>query len=146
MEDIKVIICEDEFLLANDLKRQLESFGCRVTRIFRRGEELIGFLESKPPSDQPDAILMDICLAGSLSGIETARIVEGQSGAAIVFLSGVSEMKIMEETCRTKPHPFLLKPVDVQQALVSLRLAVYQQALESKIRDYRRRYGELVPC
>ena len=135
---MKVAIFEDEFLLANDLKTQIQRFEYEVVALFRNAEEGIqAFREISNPSDLPELVMMDITLAGKMSGIEAARIISEEFGMAIVFLSGMSQMEVIEEAFRNKPHAFLIKPFEIQQALVSIRLAVYQRSLERQLSGCR---------
>ncbi|MCX6269265.1 MAG: response regulator [Bacteroidetes bacterium] len=142
MRPLKIAIFEDEFLLANDLKHQIQQYNYEVIAIFRKAEDgLVFFNNLQRPEDLPDIVLMDISLAGKMSGIEAARIMEAKYSFALVFLTGMSQMDVFEETFKTKPHAFLIKPFDIQQALGSIRLAVYQQSLESKLANNQEEYG-----
>ncbi len=137
MRPLKIVIFEDEFLLANDLKRQVQLYNYVVTAIFRKAEEGLLYLEElKKPEDLPDIVLMDISLAGKMSGIEAAKILVSKYNFAMVFLTGMSQMDVFEEVFDTRPHAFLIKPFDIQQALVSIRLAVYQKTLENRLLRY----------
>ncbi|MDP1622691.1 MAG: response regulator [Bacteroidales bacterium] len=134
MPPLKIVIFEDEFLLANDLKRQIEQFDYTVVGIFRKAEQGLKFFDDiQKPEDLPEIVLMDISLAGTMSGIEAARLLILKYNFALVFLTGMSQIDIFEEAFKTKPHAFLIKPFDVQQALVSIRLAVYQRDLETRL-------------
>jgi DNA-binding LytR/AlgR family response regulator len=138
MAPLKIIIFEDEFLLAHDLKLQIQLFDYEVIAIFRKAEEGLKFLEEiKRPENLPDIVLMDISLAGKMSGIEAAKILLEKYSFALVFLTGMSQMEVFEEAFKTQPHAFLIKPFDIQQALVSLRLAVYQKSLENELLRYQ---------
>ena len=134
MPPVKIVIFEDEFLLANDLKRQLQPFNFEITAIFRKAEEGVAYLESIEKTTLfPDIVLMDISLAGKMNGIEAALILTAKYDFALVFLTGMSQMDIFEEAFKSKPHAFMIKPFDIQQALVSIRLAVYQKTLENRL-------------
>ena len=134
MDPVKVVIFEDEFLLANDLKRQLQNFNFEVTAIFRKAEEGVEYLKSIENTGLfPDIVLMDISLAGKMNGIEAAMILTSKYDFALVFLTGMSHLDIFEEAFKSKPHAFMIKPFDIQQALVSIRLAVYQNNLENQL-------------
>jgi DNA-binding LytR/AlgR family response regulator len=138
MPPLKIIIFEDEFLLANDLKRQIQQFDYEVIAIFRKAEDGLKFLEGiHQPAALPDIVLMDISLAGKMSGIEAARIMVAKYDFALVFLTGMSQMDVFEEAFKTKPHAFLIKPFDVQQAIINIRLAVYQKTLENRLLKYQ---------
>ncbi|MEI7724641.1 MAG: response regulator [Bacteroidota bacterium] len=134
MRPLKIAIFEDEFLLANDLKRQIQPYNYEVIAIFRKAEDGLQFFEEiQEPENLPDIVLMDISLAGKMNGIEAAQIMMAKYNFALVFLTGMSQMNIFEEACKTKPHAFLIKPFVIQQALVSIRLAVHQKNLENQL-------------
>ncbi|HNY03398.1 MAG TPA: response regulator [Bacteroidales bacterium] len=134
MTPTKIIIFEDEFLLATDLKQQIQKHGYEVIALFRKAEEGIHFIRSiREPEELPEIILMDISLAGSMNGIEAARILQKEFNFTLVFLTGMSQMNIFEEAFETRPHEFLIKPFDIQQALVSIRLAVNRKQIEDEL-------------
>jgi DNA-binding NtrC family response regulator len=138
MLPIKIVIFEDESLLANDLKRQITPFNYEVTAMFRKAEEGLEYLADDRNKDGfPDIVLMDISLAGKMSGIEAAKIISEKYNVALVFLTGISQLETFEEAFQTKPIAFLIKPFDIQQTLVNLRLAAYQKALENKLLNYQ---------
>lgn len=100
--------------------------------MFRKAEEGIAALDQgtvKPA----DVVLMDISLAGSMTGLEAGRIITDKYSSALVFLTGLSHVETFEEAFKTRPVAFLLKPFDIQQALISIRLAVYQKQLETRL-------------
>jgi DNA-binding LytR/AlgR family response regulator len=144
MPPVKIVIFEDEFLLANDLKRQLQQFDFEVTAIFRKAEEGLSYLEGiGNPADFPGIILMDISLAGKMNGLEAGQVITRKYDTALVFLTGMSQLEVLEEAFDTKPHAFMIKPFEIQQALVSIRLAVYQKELESRLRKCEAVAGRL---
>jgi len=139
MNPQKILLFEDEYLLANDLSRQLQPYGFEVMAIFRKAEEGIKWLEEiQFPVRLPDLVLMDISLAGKMSGIEAARIILEKYNVALVFLTGMSQMDVFEEACRNKPHAFLIKPFVIQQALTGIRLALYQKQLENQLEELQK--------
>ncbi|MFZ4522101.1 MAG: response regulator [Bacteroidales bacterium] len=144
MKPLKIAIFEDEFLLANDLKRQIQQYNCEVIAIFRKAEEgLKAFKEINRKEDLPDVVLMDISLAGQMNGIEAAKILTAEYNFALVFLTGMSHMEVFERSFDTKPQAFLIKPFDIQQALGSIKLAVYQKSLEEQLVQCRTEISEL---
>ena len=145
MSPLKIVIFEDEFLLANDLKRQIEQFNYVVISIFRKAEDGLKFMEEiQNLEDLPNVVLMDISLAGKMSGIEAARIMVEKYNFALVFLTGMSHLEVFEEAFKTKPHAFLIKPFDVHQALVSIKLAVYQKTLETRLLKHQEELEEKI--
>ena len=129
----KVVIFEDEFLIANDLKQQIQPFNYEVTAMFRKAEEGLQYLaDLSNPEDFQDVVLMDILLAGKMTGIEAAEVITQNYDCALVFLTGLSHLETFHEACKTKPHAYLIKPFNINQTIVSINLAVYQNHLEKQ--------------
>ena len=145
MQPLKVIIFEDEFLLANDLKQQIQQFNYEVTAMFRKAEEGLQYLAAlSSPEDYPDVVLMDISLAGKMTGIEAAEVIMQNYSCALVFLTGMSQIGIFDEAFKTKPHAYLLKPFAINQTIVSIKLAVYQNTLEKQLLRYQSELEEKI--
>ncbi len=145
MSAVKIVIFEDEFLLANDLKRQLEKYNFEITAIFRKAEEGLKYLADIEHTEKfPDIVLMDITLAGKMNGIEAGQIITQQYDFPLVFLTGMSQLDVFEEAFKSKPHAFMIKPFDIQQALVSIRLAVYQKSLENRLLKHQEELEEKI--
>jgi len=140
----KIIIFEDEYLLANDLKRQLNGFGYEVVAMFRKAEDGIEYLASlDKPELIPEVVLMDISLAGKMSGVDAAVIISEKYLCAIVFITGMSQFEFFEEAFRNKPFAFLIKPFEVNQAIVSIKLALYLRTLESQLVESRKELEDI---
>ena len=73
-----------------------------------------------------------------MNGIEAAQIMVAEYNVALVFLTGMSQMDLFDSVFREKPHAILTKPYDIQQALVSIRLALYQKTLENELLKCRK--------
>ena len=137
-ESFNVILFEDEFLLANDLKMQIRPFNYNVTAVFRKAEEGLEYLASlSNPNDFPDVVLMDISLAGKMTGIEAAEVISKKYHCALVFLTGMSQIGVFDDAFKTRPQAYLIKPFDINQAIVSIKLAVYQNKLEKELLRYQ---------
>lgn len=142
---LKVIIFEDEILLANDLRMQIEPYGFKVLSIFRKAEEGLAWLEDQARDGVVfDVILMDITLAGKMNGIEAAGLIMENFGCAIVFITGMSQLNVFDEAFSARPHAFLVKPFDLNQAIVSIRLAVYQNRLEKELIRHQSDLEEII--
>lgn len=134
MSSGKIIIFEDEYLLANDLKRQIMAFDYEVSAMFGKAEEGLAYLSKiEKQEDIPDVVLMDISLAGRMNGIEAAEIISANYHCAVVFLSGMNQQEVFEECFKVKPRTFLLKPFDIYQALLTIKLAIYLNKLELRL-------------
>jgi CheY-like chemotaxis protein len=118
MRKARILIVEDESLIALQLKLKLGGMGYDVCEPARRGEDAIAAARS----DDPDFILMDIGLMGDMDGIEAARRIGGFSPARIIFTTGHLDPDTESRALALHPAAFLPKPIDALD-LQSLLLA-----------------------
>ncbi|MDB5023413.1 MAG: response regulator [Mucilaginibacter sp.] len=123
-----ILIVEDQFIEANNLKFILKKAGYFVCSIARSVSEALRIIEK----ENPDLVLLDIQLQGNLTGIDLARILKDKN-IAFVFLSANSNKQILDAAKSTKPYGFLVKPFREKDVLVMLDVAWYlhQQNQES---------------
>ena len=129
---LRVLIVEDEFVVANYLRLMLEKAGYTVEGIadsVDKARKLIGARE-------PDMVLVDIFLKGDQTGIELAHELNGRS-IPFVYISANSNESILEEAKITKPYGFIVKPFRQKDVLTTLEIAAYRHAhsLEVRIRQ-----------
>jgi CheY-like chemotaxis protein len=103
-----ILLVEDEGLIALHLMEVLTNAGYTVTALITSGEELLALLEH---SAKPDAIIMDIGLAGEIDGIETARRLRDRHNIRVIFLTAYSDQNRLEEANEVNPYEYLIKPV-----------------------------------
>lgn len=127
----KILIVEDEFIVANDLRLILEKAGYTVNAIADSAEEA----QQNLLQQRPDIVILDVRLKGKLSGIDLARKLK-EENIAFIYLSANSNQQILEEAKKTEPYGFLVKPFREKDLLVALEIAWYlhQHSLESKLR------------
>lgn len=106
--DSKILIVEEEIIVAEDIKQQLENKGYDITGIVNNGRAAI----EKVKETKPDLILMDITLQGELDGIETAQQIRNVYNIPHIYLTVYTEDKIMEKAKKTQPSDFIKKPFD----------------------------------
>jgi two-component system response regulator HydG len=116
----KILIVEDQYIEANNLKRILKEEGYRVCRVARTVKEALTILDD----DTPDMVLVDIRLDGELSGIELARSLN-QRNMAFIYVSANSDRPTLEAAKSTRPYGFLVKPLRRKDLLVMLDVAWY---------------------
>jgi CheY-like chemotaxis protein len=114
-------IVEDEGLIALHLTEILEKNGYRITDPVSSGEMALLALEKSP---KPDLILMDIGLAGSLDGIETAKKIRQRYTLPIIFLTAYSDRSRIEEAKEISSSAYLTKPVSEEDLLAAIRDAL----------------------
>ena len=107
MNGPKVLIVEDEHIIALDLKMRLESKGYYVYNIVSKGEDAVKIAQA----NIVNLILMDIMLQGKIDGIDAAQKIREKEKIAIVFLSGNSDLLNSQRLKNAKPDGTLKKPI-----------------------------------
>jgi CheY-like chemotaxis protein len=108
MNQPRIVIVEDERIIAEDLKRSLEMRGYRIAAIVSSGEMAL----EKVSEHQPDAVFMDIALSGEMDGIEAAERIQELFGIPIVYLTAYMDEERLTRAQRTGPRFSCIKPFD----------------------------------
>lgn len=118
----RILIVEDEFIVADDLEHQLLKLGCEVVGAAASGDEAIALANEK----RPEIVLMDIQLQGKMTGTEAAKIIQRNTGAAIIFVSAFPAVFVRDPGQMTPPGVCLSKPFSPVQ------LRAVLESVESK--------------
>jgi CheY-like chemotaxis protein len=113
----RVLIVEDELIVADDLEWQLRQIGCAVVGIAASGEEAVSLAEQ----ERPDVVLMDIQLQGALNGIDAARLIQRKTGAAIIFVTAFAAVFVRDPGQMQPPGICLSKPFSTVQLKAALQ-------------------------
>jgi CheY-like chemotaxis protein len=119
---LRILIVEDERLIASDLRRRLQRMGHAVVGLVASGEEAI----AQAHRLRPGLVLMDIRLRGLMDGVEAAQHIRARYDIPVVFMSAYTTVETLEHLWRTGLEGYLSKPFFESQ----LRLAI-ERALET---------------
>ncbi|MCK4956739.1 MAG: response regulator [Candidatus Cloacimonetes bacterium] len=122
----KIIIVEDEKIIAEDLKSTLISLGYNVIGSYSQGQTLIDDLASL----SPDLILMDIMLHGTLSGIDTAELIMNKYDFPIIYVTAYANAKTLAHVKRTNPFGYIVKPFEERELHATIELAFSRHEIE----------------
>lgn len=111
MATLKILIVEDESLIAMAIEMALHGAGYQVCASIPTGEEAVNVCREC----RPDLLLMDIRLAGKLDGIEAVQKIHEFLSIPVVFMSGYHDPATMRRIDALKPLAFLNKPVRIQE-------------------------------
>jgi CheY-like chemotaxis protein len=117
----KIIVVEDDGIIALRSHELLTKSGYEVPSMFASGEDLLDYLERSPP---PDLILMDIGLDGIIDGIETARRVREKFKIPIIFLTSYSDEKRMASAQEISQWGYIVKPFVERQLIECISAAL----------------------
>jgi two-component system response regulator HydG len=132
MMNPKILIVEDQFIEANNLRISLHKAGYTVCSIASSVDEAIKIKNE----ESPNLVLLDIRLQGKLNGIDLAKILRSEN-IAFIFLSANSSKEVLDAAKTTRPYGFLVKPFREKDVLVALDVAWYlhQQNQEVNLND-----------
>ena len=111
-----ILVVEDEFIVAFELKVALEKMGFEVCGIASTGESAIEAVGRW----NPDCVLMDVSLKGQMDGIEAARHIRARYGVRAAFLSGYPADEMMARVTDLRPIGCFVKPLDYPQLQAAL--------------------------
>lgn len=112
----KILIVEDEMIIAANISLQLTTLGYEITGIIPRGEEALLHINE----NKPDIVLLDIQLKGKIDGIETAQTMQKSYNIPIIYLTANADEAHFNRAKSTNPYAFISKPfkkLDLQRAI-----------------------------
>jgi len=115
----RILVVEDERLIALDLQEGLEEIGYTVVGIASRSEDAI----AKTAELGPDLVVMDIHLDGDVDGIQTAAMLRGRFGLPIVYLTANTDAEQLSRALETGPGGYLAKPFSPRTLRTTVELA-----------------------
>ncbi|WP_459865859.1 response regulator [Endothiovibrio diazotrophicus] len=139
MADTRIMIVEDEWLIAEDLRRNLERLGYGISAVASSGEEAVAAALRDPPS----LVLMDIMLSGPMDGIDAAGVIREARDVPVIFLTAFTDQGILDRAKRVEPVGYLVKPYEERELYSTIEMALYKHAMERQLR-YRLAMEELV--
>ncbi len=118
----KILIVEDETIVALDMKRSITKMGFEVTNTVTNHDDAILSVSK----NKPDFIIMDINLENSKDGIETAQSIQKVQNIPIIYLSAFSDDHTIERAVKTNPLVYLSKPFKSEELKTMIRLGEYK--------------------
>jgi len=125
----RILVVEDESIVARDIQFQLLELGYEVAGHAARGDEAIELAGAI----RPDLVLMDIQLAGEMDGIAAARVMRNQFGLPVVFLTAFAADDTLDRAKLSEPYGYILKPFSERELRTVLTMALYKHQAEAKL-------------
>lgn len=119
-EPVKILIVEDETIVALDLKRRLTKLGYHVTGTACNSDRALALFNQ----ELPHIVLMDIHIQGSMDGIEVAALLQKNHLIPMIYLTAFSEEKTLARAKTTKPYGYLLKPFSDRELHIIIQVSL----------------------
>lgn len=136
MVETKILIVEDEGIVAEDIRRSLQKLGYVVSSVVSSGEAAV----KKAEENNPDLVLMDIVLQGEMDGIEAAERIHSHFNIPVVYLTAYSDVKTLERAKITEPFGYIIKPFKERELQINIEIALYNYKMEKKLKESKEWY------
>jgi PAS domain S-box-containing protein len=131
MNKSRILIVEDEAIVARDLSGQLTELGYEPAGHSTSGEEALALAEQL----RPDLVLMDIHLKGAIDGIAAAQAIRERFAIAVVFISAYVEESVLDRANAALPHGYVTKPFQSNELRRVIDLALTKHQAETQMRQ-----------
>lgn len=115
----KILIVEDEIIIASDIKQLLQLEGYEIVGITDNADDALDLIQQ----EKPDLILLDILLVGQTNGIELSRKIRDLNGTKVIFVTAYTEKSTVQEAMLTDPSGYVMKPILDEELLAEVRKA-----------------------
>ncbi len=143
--DTRVLIVEDEVVVASEIKLRLEAMGFQVIGIVNNGRDAI----TQANEQYPDVILMDITLKGKMNGLEATREISRETNIPVIFITAHTDTPTLDSARKASSHGIFTKPFSddelkaaIQQATISKLMTHYLEAEDRKKDEADNEEGE----
>ncbi|MBI4187920.1 MAG: GAF domain-containing protein, partial [Chloroflexi bacterium] len=130
MPKARILIVEDEAILAMDLQSRMANMGYPLPEVVHSGEDAI----SKARETRPDLILMDIMLSGKLDGIMAADQIRGFLDTPIIFVTAYADQETLQRAKITEPCGYIVKPLNEKEVNAVIEMVLYKHATQTELR------------
>jgi len=140
MSKARILVVEDEQIIALDVKATLESCGYIVVGQTDRGDDAI----LKTAELHPDLVLMDIGLKGEMNGIESAAQIRARYDLPVIFLTAFADHSTVGYAREAEPFGYVLKPFEENELTIAIEMAFYKHGMERKLRESEGKFRNVI--
>jgi PAS domain S-box-containing protein len=140
MPDASILIVEDEAIVAGDLAKKLRRLGYSVAGITGFGEKAVSLAQEL----QPNLVLMDVRLSGSMDGIDAAERIRRECSVPVIYLTSYSDRATVERAKITEPFGFILKPFEERELESHIEMALYKHRAELRLRESEQKWATIL--
>lgn len=140
MAKIKILVVEDESIVAKDIQNSLKKLGYLVPNTVNSGEKAIEEIED----NRPDLVLMDIMLKGFMTGIDAANVIKERFGIPVIFLTAYADDNTLSKAKITEPYGYIIKPFKEKELQTTIEMALYKHEKDETIKKERDLYHSII--
>ena len=129
MKKTRILIVEDESIVALDIKRHLLKEGYDVAGIFTTGEDVLRHFQSTGA----DLVLMDIMLQGGMDGVQTAERLKAEYKVPVIFLTAFADDATIERVKFIEPFGYIIKPFTERELRTAIEMGLYKHKISLEL-------------
>ncbi|MGB6068425.1 MAG: PAS domain S-box protein [Desulfomonilaceae bacterium] len=133
MPKARVLVVEDEGIIAQDIRISLQELGYEVCSTVNTGEEAVRMAEA----ERPDLVLVDVVLKGPMDGIDAARLIHSRFKIPIIYLTAYADEKMLDRAKVTEPFGYLIKPFREKELHSTIEMALFRYGLRKRLREHQ---------
>ncbi len=134
LDSARILVVEDEKIVARDIKNRLRNLGYAVPAIVSSGEEAI----QKAEEIRPDLVLMDIVLKGKIDGIKAAKEIYTRFDIPVIYLTAYSDKETLRRVKMTEPFGYIHKPFEIKEMRSSIEIALHKHRVDKKLKEKKK--------
>lgn len=127
----RIMVVEDESIVAQDLAAILVDLGHEVTAVVGSGDAAV----ERARETQPGLVLMDVRLRGDMDGVEAARRIRQTLDVPIVFLTAYADGDSVNRAKQVEPFGYVLKPYSDREMRGAIEVALHKHAMEVRLKE-----------
>ncbi|HEC78745.1 MAG TPA: PAS domain S-box protein [candidate division WOR-3 bacterium] len=136
MANEKILIVEDEMIVAKDIENILANRGFVVTAIANTGKKAIESIKK----NKPDLILLDIVLKGKMDGIKTAEQIQKIFDIPIIFVTAFTNDTILQRAKKIEPYAYIVKPFEASELYTNIEMTLYKHKMKQALQESEERF------
>lgn len=134
MTKTKILVVEDESIVARDIRNMLLGLGYEVVGVVPSGEEAVELAREA----MPNLALVDVMLQGERTGVEAADQIYSGLNIPVVYLTAYADETTLQRAKKTEPFGYLLKPFEERELQTTVEIALYKFKMEMKLKNRER--------
>lgn len=134
MRKTKILVVEDESIVARDIRNMLVGLGYEVTAVVPGAKTAV----QKAQETVPDLVLMDVMLQGEITGVEAAEKIYTNYSIPVVYLTAYADSTTVQQAKKTEPFGYIIKPFEERELQTTIEIALYKYKMQMELKDRER--------
>lgn len=128
----RILVVEDERLVAREIAESLQDLGYEVPATAATADEALELAQR----ENPDLVLLDIRIRGARDGVDAAALLRSRFGIPIIYLTACTDTETLRRASETEPYAYLVKPVKSVELRSAVEVALHKSSMDRRVRAH----------